>query len=119
VAFVVNRWPLIEMRMTRNDCVDFLRDNSLPVPIKSSCIVCPYRSASELIRMRDEAPAEFQSAIDFDELNRHAPGLIEVCQADDLFIYRQSATCPMPLSEAELEVKAAREKPGIQLPLFV
>lgn len=42
--WVVSRWPLIELRMSRRDCVIWLEEHGHPVPSKSSCIFCPYKS---------------------------------------------------------------------------
>ena len=30
--------------MSRNDCIEFFKDNNFPVPVKSSCVFCPYHS---------------------------------------------------------------------------
>lgn len=37
-------YPLIYHSMTRNDCIDFFKHNNFPIPIKSSCVFCPYHS---------------------------------------------------------------------------
>jgi len=38
VKYIVNRFPLLEKRMTRADCVAWLEAHGLPVPPKSSCV---------------------------------------------------------------------------------
>lgn len=43
--WAVNRWPLIEKRMSRRDCTLWLEVNSIEVPQKSSCIFCPYKTS--------------------------------------------------------------------------
>jgi hypothetical protein len=115
VKFIVNRWPLIEKRITRNDCVDFLESHVLPVPAKSACVCCPYRSASEWLEMRDTAPLEFDDAVAFDEANRHNP-LSDGggSTSEELYIYRRG-----PLSSAKLMEHASGERRGKQLPLVV
>ena len=107
--------------MTRKDCVDYLRSHGLPVPPKSACICCPYRSPSEWLAMKREAPEEFAEAVEFDELNRHNPLAVRYggCStADEIFIYR-GPRGPEPLATANLEEAAARERRGRQLPLFI
>src|SRR5262245_54679109 len=42
LAYVVNRHPLIELRMSRGDCIGWLRRHDYPVPPKSACVFCPY-----------------------------------------------------------------------------
>lgn len=38
-----NRWPLIELQMTREDCVAWLDKHGYPRPPKSACVFCPSR----------------------------------------------------------------------------
>jgi len=116
VKFIVHRWPLIERRMTRNDCIDYLESHGLPVPVKSACIGCPYRRASEWLDMRDNAPDEWREVVAFDEANRHNP-LAERggSLADELYVYKKA----VPLIEANLEADAKRERIGKQVPLFI
>jgi len=47
VKYITNRYPLIEMKMTRNDCIDWLIQHDLEVPKKSSCVFCPFHSNNE------------------------------------------------------------------------
>ena len=44
---IKNRYPFLDLMMSRGDCMNFMRDNGFPVPIKSSCIFCPYHSNSQ------------------------------------------------------------------------
>lgn len=62
----VHRWPLIEKRMSRYDCLAWMEANGYPVPPRSSCVFCPFHSNSEWRRLRDEEPQEFQRAVEFE-----------------------------------------------------
>jgi hypothetical protein len=120
VQFIVNRWPLIDLRMSRQDCIDWLQDHDLPVPVKSACICCPYRSAVEWIEMRDQDPDEFEDACLFDEENRHNPLADQgKVKSPELYIWRDTRSIPGPLRTADLEENAARAKQGTQLPLLI
>lgn len=113
--FVINRFPLIERRFTRTDCIEFLREHDLPVPVKSSCIGCPYRRASEWMEMKETDPQEFAEAVAFDEANRHNPLAGRDTAADDrLYVYKAA----QPLATADLAHDARREKKSKQLPLL-
>lgn len=70
-AWQVNRWPLIEMGMIRRDCLRWLQERQYAPPPKSSCIGCPYHSNTHWRAMRDEAPDEWQDAVETDKLLRH------------------------------------------------
>jgi len=116
VKFIKHRYPLIERRMTRNDCIDYLEDHGLPVPVKSACVGCPYRSASEWIEMREDYPDEWNEAVAFDESNRHNPLAVrDNPTADELFIYKHA----VPLETADLESDAGRERQYKRIPLFI
>ena len=78
VPWIVNRYPLIELRMRRHDCLRWMKDHGFPEPPKSACLWCPYRSDAEWRLMRDQHPDDFAEALTFDEALRaqdqHIPG---------------------------------------------
>ena len=67
VKWITHRWPLYEMGMDRQDCINVLHDAGIPVPPKSSCFMCPYRKVSEWHKLRAEAPAEFERAVEYEQ----------------------------------------------------
>lgn len=60
-------YPLIDQRMTRADCEQWLRDHSLPVPRKSSCRKCPYHQDAYWLDQKINHPADFEESCQFDE----------------------------------------------------
>lgn len=42
--WIVNRWPLIELGMSRADCLSWLERHGYPAPPKSACLGCPFHS---------------------------------------------------------------------------
>lgn len=46
------RFPLAEWGLDRQDCVDMIREENLPVPGKSACIHCPFSKKCELHEMK-------------------------------------------------------------------
>jgi hypothetical protein len=65
-SWQVNRWPLIEGRMTRNDCLRWLARHRYPTPPKSACIGCPFHSNDRWRQIRDEDPEAWADAVDLD-----------------------------------------------------
>ena len=63
----INRHPLIELNMSRQDCIDWLADNGFPPVMKSSCIGCPYHNNAFWRRMKTEWPADWEDVCEFDE----------------------------------------------------
>lgn len=59
----INRWPLIEERMTRHDCKLWLARNGYPEPPRSACVYCPFHSDNEWDRIKREDPASFAEAV--------------------------------------------------------
>ena len=62
---IVHCYPLLDRKMTRQDCIDWLTDHGWDAP-RSACIGCPFHRNDEWRRMRDEDPAAWKDAIDFD-----------------------------------------------------
>jgi hypothetical protein len=70
----LERWyPLLGQRMTRLDCLGWLRAHGFPEPPRSACIGCPYRSQAEWRWLRDHDPEGWQDALEVDAAIRHVP----------------------------------------------
>lgn len=67
VKYITNRWPLIEKRMSRSDCLAWLDRNCYPKPPKSACTFCPYRSDSGWINMKEHDKESFEEAVYVDK----------------------------------------------------
>lgn len=99
-----NKWqilsyPLIEKRMSRADCLQWLRIHDFPIPPKSSCIGCPFHSDYEWRWLRDSSPEEFEDACQFDEAIRNCGGM-----RGEIFLHR---SCK-PLREVDLSTAEER-----------
>ena len=92
------RHPLIEKRMTRQQCLQWMRGNGYPEPPRSACVYCPFHSNTEWRRLRDEEPKEFERAIEFDFAIREQFRKDPV-QKMDVFLHR---SCK-PLSEIDFD----------------
>jgi hypothetical protein len=66
VPWSEHRWPLIDAGMKRHDCLRWMERNGYPRPPRSACIYCPFHSDAEWRRLRDEEPAEFERAAQFE-----------------------------------------------------
>lgn len=65
-----HRWPLIEKRMTRSHCKEWLKANNFPEPPRSACYYCPFHSDEEWRRLRNDDPLHFAKAVEFDKVIR-------------------------------------------------
>lgn len=88
VDYIEHRYPLIDRRLTRADCVSFLAAQGLVNVPRSSCIACPYKANHEWAAMARESPQEWADAVAFDaELN---------ARPDPLWVH--SSRKPLPLA---------------------
>ena len=95
--YILNRHPLIEAKMSRQDCIDYLKKENIPLPEKSACIVCPYHNDAYWHFMKTERPSEFADAVDFDKQVRN----ISRKEDEQLYSHR---SCK-PLDEVEFDKK--------------
>lgn len=63
--WMLHRWPLVEMRMSRDDCQEYLRNRGLAAP-RSACVFCPFHSDREWHRLKEDEPAAFRQAVEFE-----------------------------------------------------
>lgn len=67
--YIKHRWPLIERRMTRLDCVTWLDRHGIEIPPKSACTFCPFHSTAEWRRIK-QTPEDWAEAVGVDEAIR-------------------------------------------------
>jgi hypothetical protein len=92
VKYITNYFPLIEKRMTRNDCVNYLERHGIEVPPKSSCTFCPFHNRAAWRTMKAENGPDWREAVAVDEALRH------VRPPFDLFLH----TDRIPLTTVDL-----------------
>ena len=95
--YILNRYPLIEANMSRQDCINYLKKHDIPLPEKSACIVCPYHNDAYWHFMKTERPSEFAIAVDFDKKVR----TITRKEDEQIFVHR---SCK-PLDEVDFNKK--------------
>lgn len=87
-------YPLVDLKMTRQDCLNWMKKNNYPRPPRSACTFCPFHSNEEW-RYIKEDEQEWKKVIEFDEKIRNGWGKIK----DNLYLHRSAE----PLSLANLE----------------
>lgn len=71
--WIKHRYPLIELGMSRDDCIAWFEEHypgrHLP---RSACVICPFRSDAHWLEMKKHDPDSFEEAVRFDRsLRRH------------------------------------------------
>lgn len=67
VRFSINRHPLIELNVSRDDCKQWMLRNYGRIPPKSSCVQCPYKSDEQWLELKRHATVDFDRACEIDE----------------------------------------------------
>lgn len=68
--WIENYYPLIDLGMSRDDCLQWMADNGYPRPPRSACYFCPYHSDAEWLRLKTQEPESFQAAVDWERMYR-------------------------------------------------
>lgn len=98
VKYIRNVYPLIDMRLTRQDAKAWLAADGAPEPARSTCVGCPFRTNAE---WRSLTPAEWDDATDFDERIRLVR---DRTRRQEVFLHREA----VPLAEADLRTEEDR-----------
>lgn len=85
-------YPLVEKRITRQQCLEWLEEKGFPQAPRSACIGCPFHSNKEWRHLQNNSPEEFQEAVKFDEDMRDCEGM-----RGQLFLHNKRK----PLSEID------------------
>lgn len=67
VKYVQNRYPLIELGMSRQDCIEWLAENDHEVPKKSACLFCPFHADDYWLDLKTNSPGEFDYAVEYEK----------------------------------------------------
>ena len=100
-----HRWPLIEKRMTRSHCKDWMEKNGYPEPPRSACYYCPFHDDQEWRRLKTQDPEHFAKAVEFDKtyrrLQNENPGGLRI----EVYLHK---SCK-PLDEVDFTDKHANQ----------
>lgn len=73
--WITRRYPLLDLRMTRADCLIWLEEHGLPSPGKSACVQCPFHNSRAWQAMKREGGADWKRAAEIDTAIRNVrPG---------------------------------------------
>lgn len=93
----VSAYPLIELGISRSDCLQIVQQAGLPQPPKSSCWFCPYKTTDQWTTMRQERPALFAKVVVLEQhLNRKRQAL----EKDTIYISGIGARRQQPIDIA-------------------
>ena len=112
-----NRWPLIELRMYRDDTIRWFGKNGHPAPPRSACWFCPNSGNERWQALKKEHPVLFRKAVHLDHTIRNGGGFNargNIPFEGQMFLHASLD----PLDEADLRTKRQVVADGGQGELF-
>lgn len=104
VLYIRKRYPLIELGMSRKDCERWLRARGWTEVAKSACIGCPFHGNAQWRDLRDNQPAEWADAVEFDKAIRKG-GARGLPPNGEAFLHRSR----VPLDRAPIDRVTRKE----------
>ncbi len=71
--YITSDFPLIDWKMTREDCIAVIKSAHLPVPVKSGCYFCPFQDIPRWQDLYVKHNDLFQKAMKLEESSKHFP----------------------------------------------
>ena len=69
--YITNTYPLLDINMSRQDCIVWLKSHGLEVPNKSSCTFCPYHSKAGWSALKHNGGHDWAEAQEVDTTIRN------------------------------------------------
>lgn len=113
--YTYQRYPLIELGMSRKDCVRWLEAQGWGHTVKSACIGCPLHGNAMWRDLRDNHPRQWEDAVVFDaEIRKGGAREGKEPIRGEAFLHRSR----VPLALAPIDHKTRGEYAEDQLDLF-
>ncbi len=103
-AWCENRYPLIDLRMTRQNCHEWMEAHGYPQPPRSACVYCPFHDNSEWRRLKYNEPDEFEKAVQFERLMQNVKAVTGSNFTSIPYLHRQL----VPLDQVDFSTLAER-----------
>lgn len=111
VSYIRHEFPLLDMKWTRQHCLDYLAASGWETTPKSACIGCPFHHDSQWRDIRDNDPEGWADAVDFDNAIRNGSARANA-QGQELRGQMYLHSSLLPLAEAPLTRKTKTERIG-------
>jgi hypothetical protein len=103
------RYPLLELGMSRQQCITWLDNRGWGSTPRSACVGCPLHGNKSWRHLRDSNPVEWADAVDMDRRIRNGPGLI-----GEQYLHRSL----LPLDQAPIDKVQPKEWRERQTDMF-
>lgn len=73
IKSVVKQYPLIDDRISREDCYGIIRDHGWPVPVKSGCDFCMFNNVGHFRELARTRPERFAEIVRMEKNDQYYP----------------------------------------------
>ena len=113
IPYITNMYPLVDMNITRSNCLEWMSKYGYPKPPRSACTFCPYHSNEEWREIKKNKE-EWAEVVAMDKAIRHQEKHKDKFKnskevLDELYLHREG----IPIDEVDLD-----KKKDSQLDLF-
>lgn len=70
VAYITNKYPLVDLQIDREECKHYLKKKKIEIPPKSACVFCPYTNVEDWRTLKEIDPDDWQTALETDRAIR-------------------------------------------------
>lgn len=98
VKWVTHKFPLLDRRMRRSDCLTWMAEAGHPPCPKSACIGCPFRSNESWASLKRTEPKAWSEAVELDSRMRSGGTWKDAIRGQP-FLHRSG----LPLGEAPVD----------------
>lgn len=102
--WIRKRFPMIETRMTRKQCGQWMSEHGYPEPPRSACEYCPYHGDGEWLHLKLTNPEGFERAAKFEDEYQVALAQVKTIKGKP-YLHRSF----VPLREIDFE-RLAKDK---------
>ena len=91
IKYITNVYPLIDEKLSREDCKKWMKENGYPTPPRSACTFCPYHSTEEWLKIKQNKE-EWAEVVAMDKAIRNTEKFKDGAKAtkvnDELYLHR-------------------------------
>ena len=105
IPYITNMYPLVDMNITRSNCLEWMSKYGYPKPPRSACTFCPYHSNEEWREIKKNKE-EWSEVIAMDKAIRHQERHKDKFKnskevLDELYLHREG----IPIDEVDFNKK--------------
>jgi len=106
IKYITNLYPLVDSKLSRQDCKQWMKDQGYPIPPRSACTFCPYHSTEEWLEIKKN-PEEWADVVAMDKAIRDTEKFKKGDNKDQMFLHR---SC-VPIDQVDFK----KESPQMDL----